>query len=89
MAPSAVETVTAPAPTTVKPIVSEGDYKVIGTRRFNKEGETNGIGDFAPASVRALRPHSPYTYISFYAPSILHGEVGRREGETSDEICTS
>lgn len=64
MAPSAVETVATPVTTAVKPVVPVGDYKVIGTRRFSKEAETQGTGDFAAASVR-LGELVPYTALPF------------------------
>jgi hypothetical protein len=50
MAPSAVETTTIEQPTP-KAVVSLNDYKQIGNRRFSKEAETQGTGDFAPATV--------------------------------------
>ncbi|KAH7304685.1 hypothetical protein B0I35DRAFT_414266 [Stachybotrys elegans] len=56
MAPSAVETTTAEHPATKKAAVPLDDYKQIGIRRFSKEAETKGTGDFAPATYQKYLP---------------------------------
>lgn len=56
MAPSAVETTTIEQPA-AKAVVSLDDYKQIGNRRFSKGAETQGTGDFVPATVSITSPY--------------------------------